>query len=92
MIAAMTFQGGSAWAMVREIADGYILVTSRTFMRMTPRDVQTLTRELERRVREIRGEQPSLEDTSAVQLRQRRLQRLKGAQIVLRGVRAKRKI
>ncbi len=92
MIPAMTFQGGSAWAMVREISEGYILVTSRTFMRMTPRDVQTFSRELERRVREIRGEQPSLDDISAVQHRQRRLQRLKGAQVVLRNVRAKRKI
>lgn len=92
MIPPMAFQGGSAWAMVREISEGYILVTARTFQRMTPKDVQTFTRELERRVREIRGEQPSLEDVSAIQQRQRRLQRLKGAQVVLRNVRAKRKI
>ncbi len=78
--------------MVRDIADGYILVTARTFIRMSPKDMQTFSRELERRVREIRSEQPGLEDVSAVQKRQRRLQRLTSARTVLRNVRAKRKI
>lgn len=87
----MTFPGGSAWAMVRDIGEGYLLVTERTFARLRPAEIDQLSFELERRVREVRGAQPSLDDQKELQNRNRRLQRLVGAQRMLQSFRMRRK-
>jgi hypothetical protein len=88
----MTFPGGSAWAMVREVAEGYLLVTERTFVRLTAEELNQITFELDRRLREVRGEQPPLDATAELQLRNRRISRLVGAQRILQGTRARRKV
>lgn len=77
--------------MVRDIAEGYLLLTERSFQRMRPEELHQLGFELERRVRAVRGTQPAIDDTAEVQARQRRLQRLTGAQRMLRAYRVKRK-
>ena len=89
MIPAMAFPGGSAWAMARDIAEGYSLVTERTFRTLTRAELDQLTFEMDRHTRELRGDQPSLDDQAAIQLRQRRLQRLNQAGVVLRNYRSK---
>lgn len=85
------FPGGSAWSMVREVAAGHFLVTERTFQPFTLPQLEKLTFELDRHVREIRGEQPALEDIRAVQDRNRRLQRLNTCTMILRAYRQKRR-
>lgn len=87
----MTFPGGSAWAMVREIGEGYVQVTERTFKRLHAVELDQLSFELERRVREVRGNQPSLDDQKELQDRSRRLMRLVGAQRMLQSFRTRRR-
>ncbi len=88
----MAFPGGSAWAMARDIAEGYSLVTERTFRTLTKADLDQLTFEMDRHMRELRGDQPSLDDQPGIQLRQRRMQRLNQAGVVLRNFRSKQRI
>lgn len=84
-----SFPGGSAYAMVRDIAEGYFLVTERSFMRLGKGDLQQIQFEIDRHMREIRGDQPSLDDLPAIQKRNRRIQRLNTALMVLRSYRQK---
>ncbi len=83
------FLGGSAFAMARDIADGYHLVTERTFKTMTMSEVDQLSRELDIHLREVRGEQPPLEDITGLQHRNRKIQRLNTALMVLRSYQQK---
>jgi hypothetical protein len=87
----MGFPGGSAYAMTRDIAEGYTLVTERTFKSLTTADLDKLVFEMDRHMRELRGDQPSLDDIPAIQLRNRRIQRLNQAMLVLRSFRSRQK-
>lgn len=88
----MGFPGGSAYAMVRDVAEGYLLVTERTFKMMSRADLDQLTFEIDRHLRELRGDQPPLDDLQGIQLRQRRMQRLNSALMILRGFRSRQKV
>jgi hypothetical protein len=77
--------------MVREIGEGYVQVTERTFKRLHAVELDQLSFELERRVREVRGNQPSLDDQKELQDRSRRLMRLVGAQRMLQSFRTRRR-
>lgn len=85
------FAGGSPWAMARDIGQGFVLVTDRTFSRMTRGEIDKLSFELERCLREIRGaptaDLPALE----LQRRNRKLLKLTGAQRILRSHLTRRK-
>ncbi len=85
------FLGGSAWAMTREMAGGFLLVTERTFKRLTRPELEQLAFEIDRYLREIRGDQPALDDLPAIQLRNRKIQRLNSALAMLRAYRLKTK-
>jgi hypothetical protein len=87
----MAFSGGSAYSMARDIAEGYSTVNERTFKNFLKPDLDQLTFELDRHLRELRGEIPAQDDTPAVQQRNRRIQRLNTAIVVLRSYRQKRK-
>jgi hypothetical protein len=87
----MAFPGGSAYAMARDIAGGFTAVSDRTFKTMTRPDLDLLGFEIDRHLRELRGEQPALDDLPGIQQRNRRLQRLNAALVVLRGYRQKNK-
>jgi hypothetical protein len=78
--------------MVRDLSEGYLLVTERTFKTMTRADLDQLTFELDRHMRELRGDQPSLDDLAGIQLRQRRMQRLNSALTILRSFRQRQKL
>ena len=87
----MSFPGGSAWAMAKDIADGYVMITERSFKSLTRSDLDQLTFELERHLRDLRGDQAPLDDIQAIQARNRKIQRVNTAMMVLRSYRAKAK-
>jgi len=87
----MAFPGGSAYAMARDIAGGFTAVSERTFRTMTRPDLDQLGFEIDRHLRELRGEQAPLDDIAAIQQRNRRIQRLTSALAVLRAYRQKAK-
>ncbi len=90
MIRAMpSFPGGSAYAMAKDIADGYLLVTERTYQRFEAAQLDQLAFEMDRALRDIRGDQPALDDTPALQQRNRKIQRLNGALVMLRSYQAR---
>jgi hypothetical protein len=88
----MPFPGGSAYAMVRDIAEGYVLLTERSFRALSRGDLDQLAFELDRHLRELRGDQPASDDIPAIQLRNRRIQRLNSAVVVLRSFRSRQKL
>jgi hypothetical protein len=73
------FIGGSAYNMVRDIADGFVLVSERTFKSYSREAIAEFGMEAERLLREVRATQPPLSDTEAIQKRQRRMRRLQQA-------------
>ena len=88
----MAFPGGSAYAMARDVAEGFLLVTERVFKTMTRSELDQVGFEIDRHLRELRGDQPPLDDVPALQQRQRRMQRLNSALAVMRTFRTKQKI
>lgn len=85
------FAGGSVYSMVQSIASGVLLVTEKSFKRLTVSELQVLALELDRQIRFTRSDQPSLDDIPAVQERQRTIQRLTAALMMLRGHQQRRK-
>jgi hypothetical protein len=83
------FLGGSAYNMVRELADGFIIVTERTFKTYKPQELTDFQMEAERYLRDVRGAQAPPGEQEAIQKRQRRLQRLQQAITVANAVRAR---
>ena len=84
------FQGGSAYNMVRDVADGYVLVSERTFRAYSRSEIAEFGMEAERFLREVRAGQPGLTDTEAIQKRQRRMQRLRQAMTMASAAGARR--
>ena len=80
-----SFMGGSAWAMTRDIADGFVNVTDRTFRPLTVVQIQKLGHEIERLLRELRGGAVADEPLPELQKRQRRIQRLNSARTVMQA-------
>ncbi len=87
--AVANFPGGSAYAMAKDIADGYLLVTERTYQRFEPAQLDQLAFEMERSQREIRSDLSATDDMATIQQRNRKLQRLTQAISMLRGVLAR---
>jgi hypothetical protein len=78
------FLGGSAFAMVRDIGEGYVIVTERTFKGMVASEIQQLLMEVDRYLRELRGTQSAKDELPVVQARNRRIQRLNSANMIAR--------
>ena len=81
------FLGGSAFAMVQQMKEGYILVTERTFKMMSRADLDKLGFEIDKQLRGVRGDQAPLDDLEAIKTRNRRIQRLNSGLNILRGFR-----
>ena len=79
--------GGSAYAMARDIAGGFCQATERTFRRMSTAEMSQLSHEMDRLMRELRGEATAGMENPALQARNRKLQRLNSALVVLRNTR-----
>jgi len=85
------FLGGSAYAMAQQISGGYVLVTERTLRRLQPGELNQLGFEIEKLLRTLRSEQPALDDTPAIQTRNRKIQRLNSTRQMIQGYRLKRR-
>ncbi|MFQ5351222.1 MAG: hypothetical protein ACE5EG_12335 [Thermoanaerobaculia bacterium] len=85
------YAGGSPWAMARDIGEGFVLVTDRTLQRMSRAEIEKVSFELERCLREIRGAPTAELESPDLQRRNRKLLKLTGAQRVLRAHLLKRK-
>lgn len=85
MEAMGNFMGGSAWAMAQQIGDGFILVSERTYKRLERVELEKLAFEMDKLLREVRSEQPSLDDITAIQQKNRKVTRLAGAISQLRS-------
>jgi hypothetical protein len=83
------FMGGSAWAMAQQIAEGYILVSERTYKRLERGELDKLAFEMDKLLRETRGEQVPLDDVQAIQQKNRKASRLMGALQQLRSYQMK---
>jgi hypothetical protein len=83
------FLSGSAYAMVRDVADGYIIATELTFRKFQAGDFQVFGFEADKLLREIRSAVPPTGDVDATQKRQRRMQRLQQAMTIANNVRAR---
>jgi TolA-binding protein len=77
--------------MARDIGRGYLLITDRVLLRLTPAQVDRLVFELEKQLRAVRGEQPDLSDIEALRQRNQMIQRLTGARRIVEGVRQRRR-
>lgn len=80
------FLGGSAYAMSRDVAEGYYAVTARTFNGMTRSQLEQLAHELDKALRETRGTQVPLSDLPEIQKKNRKIGRLNNALMILRTV------
>ena len=81
----MGFTAGSAYAMARDIAEGYTGLNDRVLRALSAAEATQLSFELDRYLRELRGLQPPLDDIPAIQLKNRRMSRLNGALTLLRA-------
>jgi hypothetical protein len=79
------FMGGSAWAMSQQIADGFILVSERTYKRLERGELEKLAFEMDKLLREVRAVQVPLDDIPGIQHKQRKASRLMGAISQLRN-------
>jgi len=85
------FIGGSAYAMVRDISEGYIITSELTFKKFQAADFQAFAFELDKLLREIRGAVPPTGDVEATQKRHRRMQRLQQALTIANNVRSRKR-
>jgi hypothetical protein len=69
-----------------------LLCTERTFIRFQVTELDQLSFELERQLRDVRGNQAALDDMPAIQLRNRKIQRISTAQMILRSYRQNKKV
>ena len=83
------FIGGSAYAMARDIGEGFVNVTERTFKPMSAGDMNKLTFEIDRFLRDLRGTQLGTDDIQVVKTRNRKIQRLNTAVMISRTFRLK---
>ena len=79
-----TYIGGSAPAMAKQVCDGFTLLSTTVIKRLEIDQMQQLEFELEKRLRETRGEAMDLGDQESIQHRNRRISRIEGALRVLR--------
>ena len=77
--------------MARDIGEGFVLVTDRTLNRMSSAEIDKLSFELERGLRDLRGEPTAQLETLDLQRRNRKMNKLTSAQRVLRAHLMKRK-
>jgi hypothetical protein len=84
------FLGGSAYNMVRDIAEGYIIATELTFKKFQIGDFNAFGFEADKLLREFRGTVVPAGDVEGTQKRHRRMQRLQQAMTIANAARSKR--
>lgn len=71
--------------MAKDVAEGFLLVTERTFMRFDKPQLDQLAFEMDRALREVRGQAVALDDLEAIKVKNRKLTRLTGALSMLKS-------
>jgi hypothetical protein len=85
------YMGGSALGMAEQICEGYVLLTAVQLKRLTDSEMDQLQFEVERKLRDLRGEVVQQDNATFLQARNRKLMRLSGAIQQIQATRAKRK-
>ena len=75
----MSFLGGSAYAMARDVGEGFILLNANLLKRMNAEELKQLRFEIDRLLTSVRGDQPSMDNMLAIQTRNRKISRLSSA-------------
>ena len=88
----MAIPGGSAFGYARDIGEGFQVVTERSFKGLTKGEMDQLAFEIDRSLRDIRAEQVPVDDLPLIKAKNRKIQRLNGALMMMRGYRAKAKV
>jgi hypothetical protein len=81
------FLGGSAYAMSRDIAEGFVLLNANLLKKFSAAELAQLRHQLEKVQKEVRSEQPPLDDIQAIQKRGRKISRIASALLVLETLR-----
>jgi hypothetical protein len=76
----MPYMGGSAYAMANSLMDGYILPSPVNLKRLTVEEMRDLLFEIEKLMRDMRGQVPDQTDQQALMKRNMKLMKLQGAQ------------
>lgn len=79
------FMGGSAFAMASQITDGYISLTPTILRRFAGPELTQLQFELQKLQTSLRGNQPTADDTQALQTYHHKIGRIRGATLVIRN-------
>jgi len=79
------FMGGSAFAMASQITDGYVSLTPTLLKRFGRPELTKLQFELQKLQTSLRGNQPTTDDTKAVQAYHQKLGRIRGASLVIQN-------
>jgi hypothetical protein len=83
------FLGGSAFMMVRDIAEGYIIASELTFKKFQSADFKTFAFEIDKLLREVRATVVPTGEVEATQKRHRKMQRLQQALTIANNVRSR---
>jgi hypothetical protein len=83
------FLGGSAFAMVRDIAEGYIITTELTFRKFSAPDFHSFLFEADKLLREFRGTVVPAGEVEATKKRHRRMQRLQQSMTLANSAKAR---
>jgi hypothetical protein len=79
------FMGGSAFAMARDVAEGLILLNDSQLKKFASSELQQLLFELDKLVKDARGEAVDQEDVQAIQKKNRRISRIVSAVSIIKG-------
>jgi len=77
------FLGGSAYAMSKDIAEGYVLLNANLLKKFTEVELGQLRQQLVKVQKEVRAEQPPQNDVQAIQKRGRKISRISSAILIL---------
>lgn len=76
----MPYMGGSAYAMANSLMDGYILPSPVNLKRLSVEELRELCFEVEKLLRDLRGQVPDQADQQALMKRNQKLMKLQSAQ------------
>lgn len=79
------FIGGSAFGMAHDVAEGLILLNDSLLKKFAPSELQQLLFELDKLVKEARGEAVDQVDVQAIQKKNRRISRIVSAVSIIKG-------
>lgn len=79
------FMGGSAYAMANQTADGFLSLTPVVLKRFNRGELNQLQFELQKVLTTLRGNQPTGDDTAALQAYHHKVGRIRSALLVIQN-------